>query len=500
MTKNQQHSIVIGAGIGGIASALRLLALGYEVDLYEAMPDPGGRARHFERDGFSFDAGPTVITAPWLFDELFELFGEQRADHVEFLPVDPWYRMVFDDGRHFDYAGPQERIEQEIAKFEPNDVSGYREFLKTTEALFNIGFIKLGDVPFHQLRTLLKAVPAMARLRADRSVYGLVAKYIHNEHLRRAFSMHPLLVGGHPFRTTLIYALIHHLEREYGVWFARGGTSALVKALCDLFERHGGRMHFNQAIQSIQYKDRCIIGIELSDGSRKAADIIVSNIDPVRLYGKLLKDLPRKRWTDSKMQGLQHSMGLFVLYFATNTLYEDIAHHSILFSRDYRAVLDEIFDGADIPQQLNLYLHRPTATDKTAAPAGHDTFYVLLPVPNLGKAKLDWTKIGDDLAGRVLETLEAKLLPNLRQHVVTQFHITPQYFSEQLDSHLGAGFSIQPLFTQSAYFRFHNQSEELRGLYLCGAGTHPGAGLPGVLSSAKVVERLIKKKLQDESR
>jgi phytoene desaturase len=490
----KNKTIVIGAGIGGIASALRMLALGHAVDLHEALPDPGGRARHFKRDGFSFDAGPTVITAPWLFDELFELFGEQRKNHVEFMPVDPWYRMVFDDGRYFDYAGPQERIEQEIAKFEPKDVQGYREFLKITQALFQTGFIQLGDVPFHQLRTLLKAVPTMAMLRADRSVYGLVSKFISNDYLRRAFSMHPLLVGGHPFRTTSIYALIHHLEREYGVWFARGGTAALVKAMCELFERHGGQIHFNSRIKSIQYENKTVTGIELHDGQSIQADTIISNIDPIRLYGNLLKTLPRKRWTDHKMQSLQHSMGLFVLYFASNITYPDIAHHTILFSRDYADVLDKIFDGHDVPEQLNLYLHRPSATDPTASPAGHDTFYVLFPVPNLGKAKLDWQSIGDSVAQRILQNLEAKLLPKLREHLVMQFHITPEYFSEQLDSHLGAGFSIQPLFMQSAYFRFHNQSEELENLYLCGAGAHPGAGLPGVLSSAKVVERLIKQK------
>lgn len=488
------HVTLIGAGLGGIAAALRARAAGHEVCLLERRDAIGGRAREITAGRFAIDAGPTVITAPFLLEELFALFGERLADHVELLPVTPFYRVLFADGRHFDLTGDAAAMRREVARFEPRDVAGYERLLRHSAALYRTGYERFGAAPFHAPRTMLRALPALLALGGHRSVHALVARRIRNDNLRRVFSLQPLLVGGHPFRTSGVYALISHLERAHGVWFPRGGMARLVEALGALLLRAGGTIRLGADVVRIRHEGRRATGVALASGEEIAADAVIANADAPAVYAELLPaTLRRRRWSAPRMRRLHYSMGLFVLCFATSRRYEEIAHHTILLGRTYKALLDRIFGtAAAIPADLSLYLHRPAATDPAIAPAGHDIFYVLAPVPNL-RARIDWAKAGPLLRDHVVRILAERALPDLAGTIVAEHHMTPADFAADYRSTHGAGFSIAPLLTQSAWFRFHNRSEELDGLYLVGAGTHPGAGLPGVLTSAKVVEGLLAK-------
>jgi len=485
-------ALVIGSGFGGIAAALRLRALGHRVTLLERQPDHGGRARVFHRDGFFYDAGPTVLTAPFLFEELFALFGEQRTDHIEFLPVKPWYRMIDHEGRAFDYGGSVADTLREIAKFDPDDQRGYLRLLETSRRLFDTGFTKLAAEPFSSLTDMIRILPDLVRLRGDRTVYDLVCRHLRDPSLRMFFSIQPLLVGGSPFDTSSLYSLIHYLEREWGVWFPRGGTGALIDALLALGQRHGVAFRSDSTVEEILVRDGRAAGVRLAGGEVLEADLVVANADPPTVYRQLIPAVHRRTWTDRKLSRRKYSMGLFVLYFATSRRYEDVAHHTILFGPRYRELLDDIFKRGLLADDFSLYLHRPTATDSSMAPAGHDTFYVLSPVPNL-QHNIDWDAAGPRYAQRILDHLQKTILPDLDRHLVSQFHVTPHYFQDALMTTHGTGFSIAPILTQSAWFRFHNESEDVPGLYFVGAGTHPGAGMPGVLSSAKVVENLLRR-------
>lgn len=489
---SSSRALVIGSGFGGLAAALRLRALGQEVTLLERQPDHGGRARVFRRDGFFYDAGPTVLTAPFLFDELFALFGENRADHIEFLPVKPWYRMIDDQGRSFNYGGTVEDTLREIAKFNPLDQRGYLQLLEKSRQLYDTGFTKLSAEPFSSLTDMIRILPDLARLRGDRTVYDLVCRHLRDPSLRMFFSIQPLLVGGNPFDTSCLYSLIHYLERQWGVWFPRGGTGALVDALLALGQRHGVQFRHAATVEEILIRQGRAAGVRLAGGEEIDADLVVANADPPTVYRHLIPAVHRRKWTDRKLATRQYSMGLFVLFFATNRRYEDVAHHTILFGPRYRELLDDIFKRGIVADDFSLYLHRPTATDPAMAPDGQDTFYVLSPVPNL-QHPIDWDTEGPRYAQRILDHLQKTILPDLDQHLVSQFHVAPPYFRDALLTTHGTGFSIAPILTQSAWFRFHNQSEDVPGLYFVGAGTHPGAGMPGVLSSAKVVENLLRR-------
>jgi len=482
------RTLVMGGGFGGIAAALRLRARGHEVTLVDRCPRLGGRAQVFERGGYRHDAGPTVITAPFLFAELFALFGEEIRDAVTLTPLDPWYRFRFPDNSQFDYGPGIEAMEAEIARFNPDDVPGYHSLLAESRELFEIGFRELGDQPFHRLSFMLQQIPRLIRLRIDRSVWDMVSSHIQHPYLRRALSLQPLLVGGNPFHTTCIYGLIHYLEREWGVHFAMGGTGALVDALAGLLERHGVQVESGRSIESIQRKGRTIRQVGLDDGRTLTADQFVSNLDPMHLYGELLDPAPAP--SRIKRQLATTSMGLFVLYFGTDRQYPDVAHHTIWLGERYKELLADIFDRKILSEDFSLYLHRPTATDASFAPEGHDSFYVLAPVPNL-QGNIDWSIEGPRLQARIIEALEQSIMPGLSDSVRSPFFMTPEHFRENYQSVHGSGFSIAPLFRQSAWFRFHNRAEGLRNLYLVGAGTHPGAGLPGVLSSAKVLDRIV---------
>ncbi|MET3109374.1 phytoene desaturase [Oxalobacteraceae bacterium GrIS 2.11] len=484
------HALVIGAGFGGIASALRLSAKGYQVTLIDRCDQLGGRAQSFERNGFRHDAGPTVITAPFLFEELFELFDEKLSDHLTLVPLTPWYRFHFSDGEHFDYGGTLEETLAEICRIEPNDCEQYLKLLAHSKRIFDVGFTELSTQPFHSFWVMLKQVPRLIKLQSYKTVWQLVCKYIRNEKLRQAFSIQPLLVGGNPFNTTSIYGLIHYLERAYGVHFAMGGTKAIVLALENLMRRQGIKIQLGCSVKSILIDSDVAKGVQLENGEKIPADIVVSNADPAYLYRHMIDPKQHSRSVKLKIRKPIFSMGLFVLYFGTTTVYSGIAHHTIWLGKRYKELLADIFDAKILSDDFSLYLHRPTATDPSFAPPGCDSFYVLCPVPNLLGGQ-DWSIEGPKLRNRIVSALDKTILPNLSETITDDFYEMPTNFKENYLSEHGAGFSIAPLFSQSAWFRFHNRAEGIKNLYLVGAGTHPGAGIPGVISSAKVVDAII---------
>lgn len=491
MTKAQKI-VVIGSGFGGLASAIRLSAQGHQVDLYEQRDQLGGRAYVYRINGFTFDGGPTVITAPFLFDELFELVGRKREDYFQLVPLDPFYRIFDSTGRSFNYNGNLEFTLKQIAARSPGDQQGYQRFLQSTKAIFEKGFVELADQPFLHVSDMLKVAPDLIKLQSYKSVYAYVSQYIQDEFLRRAFSFHPLLVGGNPFDTSSIYAMIHYLEREWGVHYALGGTGSIVESLGRLLRELGGKIHLNCGVNEILVEGRHVTGVRLEDGTIRKADVLVSNADVAYTYRNMIAARHRKVFTDSRLAHMKYSMSLFVLYFGTRKEYKDsgLAHHNIIFSDRYQGLLEDIFDRKVLADDFSLYLHMPTLTDPSLAPEGHELFYVLSPVPNL-KAGVDWQKTGSEYRERILKFLEANYLPGLRENLVVTHSIDPLHFQNTLNSYLGAGFSFQPLLTQSAWFRPHNRSEEFENLYFTGAGTHPGAGLPGVISSAKIVSNLV---------
>lgn len=489
--------LIVGSGFGGLAAAIRLQAAGYACSLYEARDKPGGCAYVYEQDGFRFDGGPTVITAPQCLEQLFEVAGRRLADYVELLPVTPFYRLLWEDGDSFDYSGDVQQLFAQIRARNPADVSGYERFLDYSRRVFQKGYEELAATPFSHLSDMLRVAPDLLKLRADRSVYATVARFIQDERLRQAFSFHSLLVGGNPFDTSSIYTLIHYLERNWGVFFPRGGTGALVAALVRLFQELGGQLHLSSAIDQIRVvaAPRGAAGSWVHRascrGQERDFDLVVSNADLHHTYAELYRDTPGARPTARRLERLDWSMSLFVLYFGANRRYDDVAHHTVLFGPRYRELLRDIFDGPALPEDFSLYLHAPSVTDSSMAPAGCSSFYVLSPVPHLGKANLDWDEIGPRYAARILQALEQRLLPGLSRHLVTQRFITPRSFERDLGTFHGSAFSVAPKLTQSAWFRPHNSDPRIPGLYLVGAGTHPGAGLPGVISSAQATAGLI---------
>ena len=483
-------AIVIGAGFGGIAAALRLRAKGYAVTLVDRCAALGGRAQVYEREGFRHDAGPTVITAPFLFEELFALFGERFADHVKLVPLTPWYRFQFADGDTFDYGGTLEATLAEIERIEPRDRAGYLALLEHSRRIYDIGFTQLSAQPFHRLGTMLRQVPHLLGLRNYETVWQMVSRHLVSDKLRRAFSIQPLLVGGNPFDTTSIYGLIHFLERAHGVHFAMGGTGAVTRALGDLMERQGIALRLSTTVERVRIEQGVARGVVLADGTVVDADIVVSDADAAHLYRDLVPRAEQALATRVKLSQAHYSMGLFVMYFGTTRTYPDVAHHTIWMGERYRELLNDIFHRQKLAEDFSLYVHRPTATDPSFAPAGQDSFYVLCPVPNL-QADIDWATEGPRLRDRIVDALERTMLPGLKAAITADFYKTPEDFRDEYRSVHGAGFSVAPIFRQSAWFRFHNKSESVRNLYLVGAGTHPGAGVPGVLCSAKVIDALI---------
>ncbi|MGA0790074.1 MAG: phytoene desaturase family protein [Pelagibacteraceae bacterium] len=482
--------IVVGSGFGGIAAALRMRAKGYEVTLLEKQADLGGRARVFTKDGFTYDAGPTVVTAPYLFNELFSLFKKNIEDYVKIVPLDLWYRFVFNDGSVFNYSGNENEMESQISKIS-NDLNGYKKLITFTEKIFNKGFVELSDKPFNNFLFMIKQIPALLKLKSYQSVYQLVSSYISNEKLRRIFSMHPLLVGGNPFSTTAIYALILFLEKKWGIHYAMGGTGKIVEALEKLMKEEDITILKNAEVVEFLTKNKKITGIQLKNGSIINCDYLICNSDPPNVYKNLIKSNNQYNFLfNQKIKRMNYSMGLFVYYFGSKKKYNNIAHHTICFGNSYQDHLKKIFEDKILTDDISYYLHRPTATDPSMAPENHDAFYVLVPVPN-NLSGINWKEKGDSFKELVIAKMEKTTLPNLRENIVSDFYLTPDYFEQELSTLHGSGFSIQPKFTQSAYFRFHNQSEIFSNMFFVGAGTHPGAGMPGVLSSAKVLDKLL---------
>lgn len=483
-------ALVIGSGFGGLAAAIRLGAKGYGVTVLEQLDAPGGRAYVYRQDGFVFDAGPTIVTAPFLLEELWALCGRSLADDVELRPVSPFYRIRFHDGAVFDYTGDADAMEAEITRFNPDDVAGYRRFMAQSAAIFRVGFEELGAVPFSHWTDMARVAPALIKLESWRSVHGLVAKHIKDPRLRMALSFHPLLVGGNPFQASSIYALIAFLERNWGVHFAMGGTGALVTGMVRLIEGQGGTVRCNAPVQEIMVRDGATTGVRLADGSMLSAAVVVSNADSATTYRTLIAPEHRKTWTDRRVERSRYSMSLFVWYFGTSRQFPDVAHHTILLGPRYKELLADIFQNHKVADDFSLYLHRPTATDPSLAPPGCDGFYVLSPVPHLDSGT-DWVVFSETYRIRIMRAMEASIMPGLEASLVTSHVLTPQDFQDRLSSFKGAAFGMEPILTQSAWFRPHNVSEDIRGLYLVGAGTHPGAGLPGVLCSAKVLDEVI---------
>lgn len=491
MHTNKKNIAVIGSGFGGLSVAIRLQAAGFQVRMFEKRDLPGGRAYVYRDNGFTFDAGPTVITAPECLEELFSLTGRKMSDYVEMLPVSPFYRLLWDDGYKFDYSNNANELFEQIQRKSPQDVQGYRDFLAYSKEVFDEGYTKLAATPFLHIWSMVKVAPQLLRLGAYRSVYSIVSKFIKDEHLRQAFSFHSLLVGGNPYSTSSIYTLIHFLERNWGVFFPRGGTGALVQALVKYFTELGGSISYQSEISQIMTSNGKVTGVRTQSGETWECSAVVSNGDVVHTYKDLLKSEPLAQPKAHDVQKKSFSMSLFLIYFGTKKKYSNLAHHNVLFGPRYKGLLEDIFSNGTLPEDFSLYLHVPSLTDPQLAPEGHECFYVLAPVAHLGKLNIDWKKEGPVYAEKILKYMEDKYMPGLRENIVTKRIFTPEDFSSELNSFHGSAFSLEPKLTQSAFFRQHNKDLSIKGLYFVGAGTHPGAGVPGVVNSGKATAGLV---------
>ena len=492
--KSKKKAVIIGGGIGGIASAIRAHALGYKTTLIERLSALGGRAQVFKKNGYIHDAGPTVLTAPFLFDELFFLLNTKREEHLDFKALDPWYSYYFHTGETFNYRANISDTLNEIERFNPDDKQNYLNLLSASEKIFNVGFTKLSSEPFNKLSTMVLQTPNIIRLGGYKTVSQFVNSYLEHPLLQRAFSIHPLLVGGNPFSTTSIYSLIHFLERKWGVYFCMGGTGKLISTLHKLMIQNGIEIELETDVTNMVVKDSIVESARTSSGKQFDADLFISNADPPTLFNEIL---PTRRSIFNKIvpeKMTTYSMGLFVLFFGTKKRYDDVAHHTIWMGKRFKSLLSDIFENKKLSQDFSLYIHRPTATDSSFAPTGCDSFYVLCPVPNL-LGKINWQSEGPKLSKRIIDALDKTIMPELSKYYDDDFFMTPQDFQSNYRSTHGAGFSIAPSLHQSAWFRYHNYDHSFKNLFLVGAGTHPGAGMPGVLCSAKVVERLIAEKL-----
>ena len=484
------HAVVVGSGFGGLAAAVRLGAKGYRVTVLEKLDDVGGRAYVWRQDGFTFDAGPTIITAPHLLEELWALCGRRMADDVPLKAMDPFYRIRFHDGTHFDYCGDTERMRAEVARFSPADVQGYDDFMVYAEKCRKLGFEGLGTVPFDSLKDLLAAVPSMVKMQAWTSIHAMVSRFLKDPKLRTVFSFHPLLIGGNPFSVTSAYALINALEKRWGVHWAMGGTGALAQGLASLIRGQGNTIRLRSEVRRILIEQGRAQGVELADGTRIDADLVVCNSDVAWTYKHLIEPQHRRHWTESRIEKGRYSMSLFVWYFGTRRRYEDVPHHMLVLGPRYRELLTDIFKHHHLAEDFSLYLHRPTASDPAMAPAGCDTFYALSPVPHLDSGT-DWPAHAERYRLSVQRVLERSVLPGLGREIVTSRVTTPLDFQDRLLSYKGAAFGLEPLLLQSAWFRPHNRSEDIEQLYMVGASTHPGAGVPGVLMSAMALDKVI---------
>jgi len=486
-----KSAVVIGAGFGGLALAIRLQSAGGQKTIVEARDKPGGRAYVWEKDGFVFDAGPTVITDPPCLRELWALSGRSMDDDVTLAPVMPFYRLNWPDGTNFDYSNDEPQLAAEIAKLDPVDVDGYRRFLEYSTGVYTEGYEKLGHVAFLDFASMIKAAPSLMKYQAWRSVYSIVSSYVKHPKLREALSFHTLLVGGNPMKTSSIYALIHKLEKDGGVWFAMGGTNKLIAGMVTHFERLGGVLRLGDPVASIDTLGDRATGVTTRSGWSVATDAVASNADIMHSYRDLLKGSRSAQRTRARLERKTYSPSLFVVHFGVRGTWPGIPHHMILFGPRYKGLLDDIYQHGVLAEDFSLYLHHPTVTDPSMAPEGHSTFYVLAPVPHQGKLPVDWSEIGPILEKRILDEIGRRLIPDIHDRIVTKFHYAPSDFTADLNAHLGSAFSLEPTLLQSAYFRVHNRDDHIPNLYFVGAGTHPGAGIPGVVGSAKATARIM---------
>jgi phytoene desaturase len=484
------HAIVIGSGFGGLAAAIRLGARGYRVTVVERLEQPGGRAGAFRQDGFTFDAGPTIITLPHVFEELWALCGRRFRDDVTLKALDPFYTIRFDDGSTYTARQNDDDVRAEVARLSPRDARHFDRFKRKSEEIYRFAFEGLGQIPFSSFLPMISALPGFVAHRAEMSVYQFVSRFFRDERLRVAFSFHPLFIGGNPFHATGLYALVSYLEARYGVHYAMGGTHSIVQAMVRLIEGQGGTLRLNAGVDEILVENGSAVGVRLESGETLYSRIVVSNADAATTYRKLVRPQHRSRWTDARIDRARYSMGLVVWHFGTGRRFEEVPHHTIVLGPRFKGLLDEIFTKKTLARDFSIYLHRPTATDPSLAPPGGDSFYALVPVPNLDGAT-DWEATAEPYRARIQQRLEETVLPGLGQHIVSSKMVTPLDFRDRLQSHKGAGFSLEPVMFQSAWFRPHNRSEEVGNLFLVGAGTHPGAGVPSVVISAKVMDQVV---------
>lgn len=489
------RAVVIGAGIGGLAAAMRLGAKGYGVTVVDRLDVPGGRGSAIHQGGHRFDLGPTIVTVPQGLRDLWAACGRDFDRDVDLRPMDPFYRIGWPDGSTFTARQDEAAMRAEIARLSPGDLAGYDRFLRDSEARYWFGYEDLGRRPMHRLLDLIKVLPRFAMMRADRSVHAHAARRVSDPRLRFALSFHPLFIGGDPFHVTSMYILVNHLEKAFGVHYAMGGVAAIAQAMAGVVEGQGGRLVMGAEVDEVVVQGGRARGVRLADGRTLPADVVVSNADAGHTYDRLLRNSPRRRWTPARLKRSRWSMGLFVWYFGTRGtrgMWPDAGHHTILVGPRYRSHIDDIFIKGRLAPDMSLYVHRPSVTDPSVAPEGGDTFYALSPVPHLGHDNgVDWQAEAEPYRQKMLAMLEERLLPGLSAHVTESLVFTPETFRDRYLSPFGSGFSIEPRILQSAWFRPHNVSEEVPGLFLVGAGTHPGAGLPGVVGSAEVLGQLV---------
>ncbi|MEO5586215.1 MAG: phytoene desaturase [Novosphingobium sp.] len=485
------RACIVGSGFGGLALAIRLQSAGVQTTVVEARDKPGGRAYFWERDGFTFDGGPTVITDPACLQDLWALSGHDIADDIELMPVMPFYRLTWPDGVNFDYSNDETALAREIARVAPGDLPGYEEFLNYAAGVYREGYVKLGSVPFLDFASMIKAAPSLARYQAWRSVYSMVSSYVKSEKLREALSFHTLLVGGNPMTTSAIYALIHKLEKDGGVWWAKGGTNRLIAAMVTHFERLGGTLRLGDPVLHVHTLGNRATEVETASGWRERFDAVASNADIMHTYRALLETSPQGPRVAKKLAKKRFSPSLFVVHFGVEGTWPGIPHHTIMFGPRYKGLLEDIYEHGVLPQDFSIYLHHPTVTDPSVAPPGMSTFYALIPVAHQGKLPIDWDQVGPELEKRILDEVGRRFIPDIHDRIVTKFHYAPSDFAHDLNAYHGSAFSLEPILTQSAWFRGHNRDDKIGNFYLVGAGTHPGAGIPGVVGSAKATAALM---------
>jgi phytoene desaturase len=529
---SRRKAIIIGSGFGGLSLGIRLQSMGFDTTILERLDAPGGRAYVIQRDGFTFDMGPTVITVPSFIEELFELErdaprldqpdfppeclrpearitsgvsgGPATSRYCQIVPLSPFYRIYFDDKTYFDYDGDPDNTRAQIAAIEPDDLPGYERFHLAAEAIFRRGFLELGYTHFDDIGTMLRVAPDLFKLDAVRTLFSFTSKYFKSPKLRQVFSFETLLVGGNPLRVPAIYAMIHFVEKTWGVHFVMGGTGALVRGFVRKFEDLGGVIRYNAGVSRIDVEHNpngglcgrkgVAKGVTLEDGTQLPADVVVSNADWGTTALKLISPEFRRWQPDIRVRNMRWSMSVVVVYFGFKRVegeHLDLRHHNIILGPRYAELLTNIFDRKVLSEDFSQYLHVPSVTDPSMAPDGYHAAYTLIPVPHNGSG-LDWSKIGEGFVDKVLTMLDERgYIPNLRERIVSKSFITPDHFEGRMESHLGNAFGVEPVLTQSAWFRPHNRSEDIERLYLVGASAQPGAGTPSVMMSAKMTARAI---------